>query len=125
MLEVGWEQEPRVHCMSGKYTIRQSMSLLAECAVVIGPETGMLNAAAHMDVPKIVLLSHSSANNLTKHWVNTVAVEPQNTACYPCHKMHYSFEHCNRSEETGTALCATNTDLEHVWNAFAGFMKHG
>lgn len=123
ILEQGWENEPRVTRMSGKYSIRQSMSLLSECDMVIGPETGILNAAGHMPMPKIVFLSHSSANNLTKHWVNTAAIEPVSTHCYPCHAMHYSFEHCNRHEGTGTALCAANTELETVWAALDGFMR--
>lgn len=117
LLEQGWENEARVIRKSGKYTIRESMALLAECDLVIGPETGMLNAAGHMPMRKIVFLSHSSANNLTKHWVNAVAVEPVNTPCFPCHRMHYSFEHCHRDDSTGTALCASNTPLETVWSA--------
>jgi len=124
MLEVGWENEPRVICKSGKYTIRESMSLLSECDVVIGPETGMLNAAGHMPMRKILFLSHSSANNLAKYWVNTISLEPEHTPCFPCRKMHYSFEHCHRSEETGTALCAANIGLEQAWEAFeAGLPK--
>lgn len=118
MLEIGWEKEPRVVCKSGKYTIRQSMAMLDVCDVVIGPETGMLNAAAHMPVQKIVMLSHSSANNLTKHWVNTTALEPVGAHCYPCHQMHYSFEHCNRDEPTGTALCQAAISLDAAWAAF-------
>lgn len=123
MLEIGWENEPRIIKKSGKYTIRESMALLAECDVVIGAETGMLNAAAHMSMPKIVLLSHSSANNLTKHWVNTAAITPTNTSCYPCHMMHYSFDHCRRDEETGTAACAVDISVDQVWAAFDEFMR--
>jgi len=118
MLEIGWEKEPRVVCKAGKYTIRQSMALLAECDMIVGPETGMLNAAAHMDLPKIVLLSHSSANNLTKYWVNTAALEPRNTACFPCHVLHYSFDHCCRDEITGTAKCASDISVDQAWEAF-------
>lgn len=123
MLEQGWENEPRVIRKSGKYSIRESMSMLAECDMVIGPETGMLNAAGHMPMPKILFLSHSSHENLAKYWANTTCIEPRNTPCWPCHKMHYGFEHCNREESTGTALCASNTDLEDAWSAFQKFMK--
>lgn len=123
MLEIGWEKEPRIVCRAGKYTIRQSMALLAECDMVIGPETGMLNAAGHMPMPKIVFLSHSSANNLTRHWVNTVAMEPANTQCFPCHILHYSFEHCNRDPATGTAQCQTDIGLDSVWAAFGGLLR--
>jgi ADP-heptose:LPS heptosyltransferase/predicted SAM-dependent methyltransferase len=118
MLEIGWENEPRVAKMAGKYTFRQSMSLLDECDMVIGPETGMLNAAAHMSMPKIVFLSHSSANNLTKHWLNTQALEPVNTPCWPCHMMHYSFDNCRKDFATGVALCASNISCDQAWEAF-------
>ncbi len=76
ILEQGWENEPRIVKKSGKYTIRESMALAEVSDVVVGAETGMLNSVAHRSMPKIVLLSHSSANNLTKHWVNTAAIEP-------------------------------------------------
>jgi len=117
LLEQGWEKEPRVFCRAGKYTIRESMSLLAECDLIIGPETGMLNAAGHMELPKILFLSHSSKNNLSKHWVNTTSIEPEHTECFPCHSMHYSFDHCNRDESTGVAKCAANTSLDEAWEA--------
>lgn len=123
LLEQGWENEPRILKRSGKYSIRQSMALLGECDVVVGPETGMLNAAGHMSMPKIVLLSHSSANNLTKHWVNTTAIEPKNTSCFPCNQMHYSFEHCRRDEETGTAACQADISVDQVWSAFEDSMR--
>jgi ADP-heptose:LPS heptosyltransferase/predicted SAM-dependent methyltransferase len=123
MLEIGWENESRIVKKSGKYTIRESMALLAECDMVIGAETGMLNAAGHMPMPKIVLLSHSSANNLTKHWVNTSAIEPRNTACWPCHRMHYSFDHCTRDEATGTAACQADISVDQVWQAFEDHLR--
>jgi len=125
MLEIGWENEPRIVKMAGKYTFRQSMALLAECDMVIGPETGMLNAAGHMPMPKIVFLSHSSANNLTKHWVNTISLEPQNTHCFPCHRMQYSFEHCHRDLISGVSLCATNISCDQAWDAFQRCAKPG
>jgi ADP-heptose:LPS heptosyltransferase len=123
MLEQGWENESRVVCKAGKYTIRESMALLAECDMVVGSETGILNAAGHMPMPKIVFLSHSSANNLTKHWVNTTSLEPQATACYPCHMMHYSFEHCHKDEETGVAKCQANISLDSVWAAYQSHLQ--
>lgn len=123
ILEQGWENEPRVICKSGKYTIRESMAMLAECKMVIGTETGMLNAASMMPMRKVCFLSHSSRENLTKHWVNTIAVEPEHTHCYPCHKMHYGFDHCNRHEETGTALCQANISLDSAWQAMTFELK--
>jgi len=117
ILQQGWENESRVLRKCGKYTIRQTLSLLSEVDMVVGPETGVLNAAAHMKVPKIVMLSHSSAENLTKHWENTRALVPK-TACHPCHQLHYSFERCNRDEVTGTAKCQADITIDDAWQAF-------
>ena len=68
----------------------------------------MLNAASSLDSHKIVLLSHSSKENLSKHWKNTTSLEPDyyDNFCFPCHKMHYGFDTCNRDNETGGAMCA-------------------
>lgn len=118
LLEQGWEKEPRVIRKAGVYTIRQSMSLLDQCDMVIGPETGMLNAAGLLSMPKIVFLSHSSEENLTKHWTNAFALSPADTACHPCHRMHYGFEHCNKDESLGVAKCQADISLERAWVAF-------
>jgi ADP-heptose:LPS heptosyltransferase len=117
LLERGWENESRIVKKSGKYTIRESMALLEQCDMVIGGETGMLNAAAMLDMPKVVFLSHSSRENLTKHWRNTYPLEPKNTKCFPCHRMHYTFDHCSRDEATGVATCQADIPLDAAWDA--------
>lgn len=134
LLEAGWTEEPRVHCTSGKWTIRQTMSFIDAADLVIGTETGVLNAAAFVPVPKIITLSHSSVENLTRDWVNTVALTSRNTPCYPCHQMHYSFKYCPRDMDlehcaacreqrcevhTGTAKCAADIPATEMWDAIA------
>lgn len=104
LLEQGWEAEPRVICRSGKWSMRQSLAFAQLCDLVIGSETGVLNAVAFDRVPKIVSMSHSSVENLTRDWVNCISLEPK-TACYPCHQLHYNFNHCPRDEATGVAQC--------------------
>jgi ADP-heptose:LPS heptosyltransferase/predicted SAM-dependent methyltransferase len=118
MLEQGWENEKRVHCRSGKWSIRQSLTFTEFADLIIGPETGVMNAAANLSVPKVLTLSHSSIENLTKHWTNTVSLEPENTACFPCHLLHSSgFEHCHRDERTGCAACQANISVDQMWEA--------
>lgn len=123
MLEVGWEKEKRVIRKSGKWDIRKTLAFAEEVDLVIGTETGVLNSVGHSDVPKIILLSHSSAENLTKHWVNTVALEPEDCHCYPCHRLHYSFQYCNRDPHYGTSLCASNIGPDRVILAIDELMK--
>ena len=123
ILEAGWEKEPRVLRRSGVYEIRQTMALLGEVDVMIGPETGVMNAGAQLPIPKIVFLSHSSHNNLTRDWVNTYAIASDKTSCPgrgdneapACHQMHFGWSFCKqfRAEgdpRDGTAQCQADID---------------
>ena len=114
LLEVGWENENRVITKSGQWPIGKTLAFIEHCNVVVGPETGVLNAASMMRNHKCVFLSHSSNENLTKHWNNTTAFEPEDCPCFPCHKLHFGFSTCNRDEKTGGALCASNIKPERV-----------
>jgi ADP-heptose:LPS heptosyltransferase/predicted SAM-dependent methyltransferase len=117
ILETGWEKEPRVHCKSAKWSIRESMAFAEVSDLVIGTETGLLNAAGSMDVPKIVTLSHSSEEMLTKHWKNVTALKPENVKCYPCRQLHRGWDHCWKDEGTGTAMCQFDIGVEQMWDA--------
>lgn len=95
VLETEWEDEPRVLRRCGQWSIRQTMTAARECDLVVGPETGVLNAVAFRNNAKIVMLSHSSVENLTRDWVNTVSMLPaRDVKCYPCHRLHYGREFC-------------------------------
>ena len=122
ILETGWQKEPRVHCRSGKWTIRESMSFAEVSDLVIGCETGLLNAAGSMDVPKIVTLSHSSENMLTKHWKRTIALkQPEGVGCHksPCRQLHMNWDYCPAYEDENTkaALCQWHIGPEQMWLA--------
>jgi ADP-heptose:LPS heptosyltransferase len=105
--EVNWEKHPQVKCKSGRWNIRESLTFAKCCDLVIGPETGVMNAVSFEEVPKILLLSHSTPENIGKSWLNTDVVEPV-ADCYPCHTLHYGFDTCTRDEQTGTAACAAS-----------------
>jgi ADP-heptose:LPS heptosyltransferase len=118
ILETGWELEPRVYRKSGKQTIRETLALAQKVDLVIGPETGVLNAVAfEEDVAKVVMLSHSSVENLTKHWFNTQSLAPIGTACYPCHMLHYGKTYCNTDQVTGAAQCQVDIPAGAIFNA--------
>lgn len=123
MLEDGWQNEPRIFCRSGKWGIRQSLAFVEQADLVIGPETGLLNAVGMLPMPKIVMLSHSSRENLTKHWHNTVALEPQGVSCFPCHKLHYGWSGCNRNDESGAAQCQHNITADQLWQILERKLK--
>lgn len=122
LLEQGWENEPRVIRRSGKWSIRQSLAFAQVADIVVGPETGLMNAVGFEDMPKVIMLSHSSVENLTKHWKNTVSLEAKNTVCFPCHQMHYSFDFCFQDEKTGTARCQADIPPTEVYDAIASFL---
>lgn len=118
LLEAGWEHEPRVFATSGEWGIRRAITFAQKSDLVIGPETGVLNAVGMDKVSKICLLSHSSEENLTKHWVNSISLGPTGVECFPCHKMHINgFKTCNRDEETGGAMCAAKIDPDSILKA--------
>jgi len=117
LLESGWENEPRVIRKSGEFSIRETLALAEVCDLVVGPETGVLNSVGFLGVPKIVFLSHSSVENLTRDWKNCVSLVPDGCGCWPCHQMHYGFEHCKRDEATGVAECAAKIPIEDFRDA--------
>lgn len=116
ILEGGWEEEKRVIRTSGKWSIRETLSFAEQADLVIGPETGVLNSVSMRPMAKIVFLSHSSHENFSRDWINTWAMEPQGTECYPCHQLHYDWSHCKR-DESGTAKCQVDIPVEYVWDA--------
>jgi ADP-heptose:LPS heptosyltransferase len=123
ILEAGWEKESRVVKTCGKWSIRQTLSFAMDADLVIGPETGVLNAVATEAMPKVVFLSHSTEENLTRDWTNTVSLQSKGTKCKgrgddeapACHMMHYGWEHCTQDKETGTAQCQSDISKEEVY----------
>jgi len=126
-LEIGWEKEPRVVKKSGEWDYRKTLAF-ASCAadLVIGPETGTMNAVSFLDVPKVLFLSHSSHENLSRDWIKTKVLSPERheCPCYPCHILHTNgFAWCSRDEATGAALCQAKIDVETAWNAVHSFLR--
>lgn len=136
LLEQGWgrfddekndlvETVSRVHLRSGKWSIRESMAFAEVANLIIGTETGLLNAAGSLETPKIITLSHSSPEMLTKHWRNTIALQqPKGVGCpkSPCRQLHGAdntnpWADCPQHEETGTALCQYEISPEMMWGA--------
>lgn len=107
----------------GVFTIRQSMILTKYANLVIGPETGMLNAAGCFDTPKIIFMSHSSEENLTKYWRNVTALHAENCRCHPCHKLIYT-NTCPKGTIVGQAArCMEHIKPEVVFSAFERYFN--
>jgi ADP-heptose:LPS heptosyltransferase/predicted SAM-dependent methyltransferase len=122
ILEQGWENEKRVHKKCGQWNIRQSLAFMASCDMAIGPETGVMNAASEHDYPKVVLLSHSTHENLTRDWSNVYPVSSDHTVCPgrgnneapACHQLHYSWDYC-KGREVGVAQCQQDITFDQVY----------
>ena len=108
-----------VHPGVGRWTIRESITFARHADCVIGPETGLLHGVAMTKVPKVVYLSHSSAENLTKRWINTTTLtpDPGRCPCYPCHQIHHWWDTCSKDDEHQAARCASSIAPEAVFEA--------
>lgn len=108
---------------SGVFTIRQSMILTGYVDLVIGTETGILNAASAYDTPKLIFLSHSSVENLTKYWKNCTPLYARDCKCQPCHRLIYT-NSCPPGSIKGIApACMENIRAETVYGAFLRVYK--
>ena len=120
--EIAEFKHPRHHHKGGDdgWDIRHSLAF-AECAadLVVGPETGLMNSVAFLDVPKVIWLSHSSEHNLTEGWVRTKVLKPENTPCYPCHTLHSGFGSCLIDEKTKWPMCSSGIRVDAFLGAVA------
>ena len=74
--------DPRVRIAT--WTLRTSILLTQLVDVVIGPESGLVNAAGSYDTPKVILYSHSAPENLGGHFLNHYPICPE-CDCHPCY----------------------------------------
>lgn len=96
------------------WPIRKLLTLGAFADAVVGTESALVNAVAFEAPLKIVLLSHSTHENLTRDWLNTIAVMPEGLACYPCHRIHADMTHCTLNPEAQAAACQAAASAELV-----------
>ena len=101
---------------NAKWSMRESIAFAKVVDAVVGQETGLLNAVAVEPVPKVVMLGHSSVENLTRDWLNTESLSG-NVACYPCHQIHYTHAACPQEERSKAAQCQAAIKIESVIDA--------
>lgn len=101
------------------WPIRRVLSQTLAADLVIAPDTGPAWAVAYEDMPKIVMLSHASKENITKHWRNTVSLhaDPSRVPCWPCHLLIDAPADCERlSGRSGGvgAACISDISVDDV-----------
>lgn len=97
---------PQVTNMFGEVNIRDIFCLTKYVDLVAGPETAITNAAGCWATRKLLLLSHSSHDNLCQYFDNHECLAPE-VPCHPCHQLHYSKDGCpcvDIKDETGKVL---------------------
>lgn len=110
------------------WPIRRGLSQAMSCDIYVGPDTGLSWACAFEDLPKIILLSHSSAENVTKHWTKTIALHADQKVvpCHPCHQLHNEAKTCwweqdrcglKHDEELKGAACICNIQVDLLLGA--------
>jgi hypothetical protein len=98
--------EPYAHVVGMEWPVRHALTFAQLADAVVGTESLIVNAVAMEPMLKVVTLSHSSNENLTKHWVNTAGIEPKAVGCHPCHRVHpQTFGFCSQDKTTGFAAC--------------------
>jgi ADP-heptose:LPS heptosyltransferase len=103
------------------WPVRRMLTQVQKCDLVIGPDTGAMWAVALEDIPKIVLLSHASPENITKHWRNTKTLHAsqERVPCWPCHQLHDDEKTCKLNEEKTAAACMSDISAQAIVSAAA------
>lgn len=110
------------HVAGQALPIRLAFTLAQLADAVVGTESSIVNAVAMEANLKVVLLSHSSADNLTKHWCNTASIFVTGLPCHPCHRLHRDFTFCVQDPETQFAACQAGVRPEPVADAVLKYL---
>jgi len=98
-----------------EWPVRNALAYALEADVVVATESLIANAVAFEPMLKVITLSHSSRENLTRDWINTATIEPEGLACYPCHRIHPPAYHfCARDTVTKAAACQAKARPEAI-----------
>lgn len=99
------------------WSIRRSLTQAYVSDLVITPDTGVGWAVAMESLPKIVLHSHASVENITKHWINTISLhaDTNRVPCWPCHKLHDDMSTCKPAKDNpNAAACMSDISVQTI-----------
>ena len=110
-----------------QWPLRRSLAQVLTCDLVITPDTGLAWACALEAMPKIVMLSHASATNITKHWNNTVALhaDQKNVPCWSCHRLHDTPDTCNMNKDKTGVACISDISAELIVSMAQHLLNNG
>lgn len=103
------------HVVGMEWPLRLALAYAQLADAVVATESVIANAVAWEPMPKVVMLSHSSHENLTRDWPGTTVLEAGGIACHPCHRIHnVGGALCARDLNTGGSACMASYGAEHV-----------
>lgn len=121
VFEPGLRHE-RIKNHVNKWTMRKSMIMTKFVDCVVGTDTGLVVAAGCFDTPKVIMLSHSSTENLTKYWKNVTPLQA-GVECQPCHRLIYTLEACPLEPGLKAPLCMSRLPAKRVFEAIEHYYK--
>ena len=109
------------------WPIRRILTFAMTCDLMIGPDTGPMWGVAFEPVPKILLLSHASVENIAKHWVNVVPLHADQTrvSCWPCHQLHDTMDFCRENQWKNGAACISDISVGDIVSTAARLLNQG
>jgi ADP-heptose:LPS heptosyltransferase len=110
-----------LHIVVPDKPLRSTLAFLHQCDLVVSPDTGPAWAVAMEPMPKVIMVSHASAENITKHWVNTTTLhaDPARVPCWPCHRLHEEPSTCVVNKEGNGAACISDITVDRLVSAVA------
>jgi len=99
------EIDERTAIIGTEWPVRAALAFAQLADAVVATESMIANSVAFEPMLKVILLSHSSNENFTKHWTNTAALEAQGVVCHPCHRIHATLDFCAKDTATGRSAC--------------------
>jgi ADP-heptose:LPS heptosyltransferase len=101
------------------WPLRRVLTQAQYVDTLVTPDTGPAWSTALLPVPKVVLVSHASQKNITTGWKNTITLhaDPARVPCWPCHRLHDSFETCHKAPDANAALCMSDISTQAVLDA--------
>lgn len=115
ILEYNLTPIENVMCTSGIWSIRQSIHATKYASLVIAPDTGLLHGAGCFDTPKIGLLTNTSKENITKHFINDFSIESEGVGCAPCFKLIQDADtECNLGDNRACLCMSKGHSVERI-----------
>jgi len=100
-----------------RWPLRTALAGVMAADCVVTPDTGMAWAVAFEEMPKLMMVSHASAENITKHWINTVTLhaDTNRVPCWPCHRLHDTEATCVPNKDGGhAAACISDISAQTI-----------